>query len=255
MNCTTACLAPTVFIVDSDAAVRESLDQKIRASGWRSSTASSAEEFLSRPRVMAPGCLLMELCLPGLSGLHLQRLVLDRTEMPVIFMSGASDIPTTVTAMRAGAIEFLTKPLRGDVVIRAINEALEQSQAALRDLARTLPLRERYESLSGRERQVMKLVVAGRLNKQVADELGISEVTVKAHRGRVMRKMHANSLAELVGMAASYGASTRAKVVDADDIEVISTLARKIPTQGAGPQREMRARPQIQQRPQHQGAL
>lgn len=166
------------------------------ASGWRTSTASSAEEFLSRPRVMAPGCLLMELRLPGLSGLHLQRVVLDRTEMPVIFMSGAADIPTTVTAMRAGAIEFLTKPLRSDVVMQAIGEALEQSQAALRDMARTLPLRERYESLS-----------------------------------------------------------CRAKVVEVEDIEVIATSARKIPTQCAGPQREMRARPQIQQRPQYQGAL
>jgi FixJ family two-component response regulator len=264
MNYTTHCLSqssypahetPTVFIVDNDVTVRESLDQKIRASGWRTSTASSAEEFLSRPRVMAPGCLLMELRLPGLSGLHLQRLVLDRTEMPVIFMSGAADIPTTVTAMRAGAIEFLTKPLRSDAVMQAISEALEQSQAVLRDMARTMPLRTRYQSLSCRERQVMKLVVAGRLNKQVADELGISEVTVKAHRGRVMRKMHANSFAELVGMSASYHASSRAQGVAADEIEVIPTLARKVPAQCAGPQRAMLARPQIQQRPQQQGTL
>ena len=195
--------APIVFIVDGDASVREALDALVRSAGWQPRTACSAEEFLARPRAMTPSSLLVELNLPGLSGLELQKLVLDRLEMPIIFMSNRTDVQATVQAMKAGAFEFLTKPLAGDVMLYAIRQAIERSQAALRHLAQTRALAERYESLSRREREVMSLVVSGRLNKQVGGELGISEITVKAHRGKMMRKMQASSVAELVNMAAS----------------------------------------------------
>jgi FixJ family two-component response regulator len=194
---------PAVFVVDGDAASRDSLDTWIRAAGWQPRMAGSAEEFLARPHVVAPCCMLVELNLPGLSGLELQKLVLDRTEMPVIFMSSNADIPATVQAMKGGAFEFLTKPCVRNVLLDAIGSAIERSYAALRHLSQTEALQRRYESLSRREREVMSLVVSGRLNKQVGGDLGISEITVKAHRGKMMRKMKASSFAELVTMAAS----------------------------------------------------
>jgi FixJ family two-component response regulator len=193
---------PTVFVVDGDASVRESLDGLIRSAGWQPITAASAEEFLSRPRLMTPSCLVVDLHLPGLSGLDLQRRVFDRTELPLIFISSHTDVPATVQAMKAGAFEFLTKPFADDVLMNAIGDAIERSRAALRREAQRRALEERYESLSRREREVMSLIVSGRLNKQVSGELGISEITVKAHRGKMMRKMQAASFAELVNMAA-----------------------------------------------------
>jgi FixJ family two-component response regulator len=197
----------TVFVVDADAAVRESLEQLISRSGWHPRTFASANEFLAQPRVPAPSCMVLDVALPGLSGLHLQKLVADRTDMPVIFLTGQGDVEMTVQAMKAGALEFLTKPLRPEVLVQAIREALARSQATLAREAAMKSLRESYASLSPREREVMALVVSGLLNKQVGGELGISEITVKAHRGQVMRKMQADSLPALVKMAArlDYG--------------------------------------------------
>jgi FixJ family two-component response regulator len=194
---------PVVFVVDGDAASRDKLDALIRAAGWQPHLVASAEEFLECPHVVAPCCMLVELELPGLSGLELQQRVFDRTEMPIIFMSSTADIPATVRAMKGGAFEFLTKPFVRHVLIDALGGAIERSYAAIRDLSRIQGLQRRYESLSRREREVMSLVVSGRLNKQVGGELGISEITVKAHRGKMMRKMKAGSFAELVTMAAS----------------------------------------------------
>jgi FixJ family two-component response regulator len=195
--------APVVFVVDADEAVRSVLAQTIRAAGWEPRAAGCAEEFLSQERAMTPSCLLVELDLPGASGLDLQKRVADRAEMPIIFMSARADIQATVQAMKAGAFEFLTKPVASEVLLDAIRGALERSETAMRALTRMNALQERYETLSRREREVMGLLVRGRLNKQVGGELGISEITVKAHRGRMMRKMHASSFAELVTMAAS----------------------------------------------------
>jgi FixJ family two-component response regulator len=198
---------PVVFVVDGDRTVHESLDPMIRAAGCEARMVASAEEFLKRNDVGGPGCLLLELDLPGLSGLELQRLVADRGELPIIFMSARADIQATVQAMKGGAFEFLTKPLSQAVLIDAIHGAIERSHAAVRLRARTGALQARYESLSRREREVMGLVVSGRLNKQVGGDLGISEITVKAHRGKMMRKMKAGSFAELVTMAASLRGS------------------------------------------------
>ena len=197
--------SPTVFVVDDDISVRESLELLILSAGWRPETFASAREFLARPRALAPSCLVLDIALPDLNGLDLQKLVADRTDMPIIFITGYGDVPKTVQAMKAGAIEFLTKPFVDEELLSAIRTAIDRSREALSHESALRTLRDRHASLSRRERQVMTLVVSGLLNKQVGDHLGISEITVKAHRGQVMRKMQADSLPELVTMAAKLG--------------------------------------------------
>jgi FixJ family two-component response regulator len=194
-----------VFVVDDDVSVRESLELLVSAAGWRPEIFSSAGEFLSRPRAAVPCCLVLDVTLPGLDGLELQKQLLDRTDLPIIFITGHGDVPTSVRAMKAGAVEFLTKPFQDDVLLEAVRGAIELSRTALRLDAEMRRLRGCYEALTPRERQVMALVVSGLLNKQVGGELGITEITVKAHRGQVMRKMNAHSLPELVTMAARLG--------------------------------------------------
>ena len=199
-------VTPIVFVVNDDISVSESLEFLIRCEGWQAETFASAEEFLERPRTGAPSCLVLDVLLPGLTGLELQKRISDeRTDMPIIFITGYADVPTTVKAMKAGAVEFLIRPFRDDVLLNALRTALERSRIALSREAEMRVLLDRYASLSYRERQVMILVVSGRLNKQVGAELGISEITVKAHRGKVMQKMQADSLADLVRMAARLG--------------------------------------------------
>ncbi len=194
---------PIVFVVDDDVSVRESLELLIGAAGWQPETFASAGEFLARPRAVAPSCLVLDVTLPDLSGLDLQqRVAADRLDMPIIFITGYGDVPITVRAMKAGAAEFLTKPFNDEVLLDAISQAIERSHIALDQQESLRALRDRYESLSRREREVMALVVSGLLNKQVGYELGISEITVKAHRGSVMRKMKAGSFADLVNMQA-----------------------------------------------------
>ncbi len=194
-----------VFVVDDDVSVRESLELLIKSAGWQPETFVSAQEFLSRSHPAVPCCLVLDVTLPGLSGLELQKQLAERTDMPIIFITGHGDVPMTVQAMKAGAVEFLTKPFKDDVLLDAIRGAIDHSRAALRLDSEMRVLKERYESLTPREREVMALVVSGLLNKQVGGELGISEITVKAHRGQVMRKMRADSLPGLVTMAARLG--------------------------------------------------
>ena len=196
---------PIVYVVDDDVSVRESLELLIKHAGWKPESCASAQEFLSRPRVAVPSCLVLDVSLPGLNGLELQQRLADRTDLPIIFITGYGDVPMTVRAMKAGAVEFLTKPFRDDVLLSAIRGAIDRSRAALRRDAERRALRKGYASLTPREREVMALVVSGLLNKQVGGELGISEITVKAHRGQVMRKMGAASLPDLVTMAARLG--------------------------------------------------
>jgi FixJ family two-component response regulator len=194
-----------VFVVDDDVSVRESLEGFISAAGWHPETFASPQEFLSRPRADVPCCLVLDVTLPGLNGLELQALLAERTDMPIVFITGHGTVPMSVQAMKAGAVEFLMKPFKKDVLLAAIRGAIERSRLALRLDSEMRVLRMRYDSLTPRERQVMALVVSGLLNKQVGGELGISEITVKKHRGQVMGKMKADSLPDLVTMAARLG--------------------------------------------------
>ena len=191
-----------VFVVDDDDLVREWLELLIQSAGCLAETFASAEEFLARPRVLTPSCLVLDVALPNLNGLDLQKRIAHRVDMPIIFITGDADVPTTVRAMKAGAAEFLTKPFDADVLLNAIREAVDRSECVLRQEAKMRSLRDRYASLTAREREVLDLVVTGELNKQVGGELGISEITVKTHRGKMMRKMQAGSLVDLVNMAA-----------------------------------------------------
>lgn len=197
---------PVVFVVDDDISVRESLELLIGSAGWQPGIFESATEFLAQPRMAVPNCLILDVNLPELNGLDLQQLIAaERTETPIIFVTGYGDIPTSVKAIKAGAAEFLTKPFREDVMLSAIEHALNRSRAALSSQSDLEVLRQRYASLSRREQQVLSFVVSGLMNKQIAFELGISEITVKAHRGQMTRKMHAKSLPDLVTMAATLG--------------------------------------------------
>jgi FixJ family two-component response regulator len=208
-----AAASPIVFVVDDDVSVRTSLELLIQSAGWRAETFASARAFLARPRALVPSCVVLDLALRDINGLDVQqRVAIERPHAPVIFISGQSDVPTTVRAMKAGALEFLTKPFGEDALLDAIRDALERSRRALERDAKMQALRDSYASLTRREREVMRLVAAGLLNKQVGGELGISEITVKAHRGQVMRKMNAGSLPALVHMVSTLGLATRAMV-------------------------------------------
>jgi FixJ family two-component response regulator len=197
---------PIVFVVDDDVSVRESLELLINFAGWQPETFASAVDFLARPRTTTPSCLVLDVSLPDLDGLELQKLIgSERTDMPIIFITGHGDVPMTVQAMKAGAVEFLTKPFDDEVLLNAIRHAIRRSAAVLDDQAEITALRSNYESLTPRERDVMRCVVAGMLNKQIGMKLGISEITVKAHRGKMMQKMKAESLADLVKTAVRLG--------------------------------------------------
>lgn len=201
-----ACVSPIVFVVDDDVSVRESLELLIRSAGWQPETFETAQEFLSYPRVFAPSCLVIDVTLPDANGLDLQqRVTADRADIPIIFITGHGDVPMAVQAMKAGAMDFLSKPFSDTALLNAIRGAIELSEATMRFEAELWTLQQRYKNLSRREQEVMTLIVRGLLNKQVGFELGISEITVKAHRGQVMRKMGASSFAALVVMAARLG--------------------------------------------------
>jgi FixJ family two-component response regulator len=194
--------APIVFVVDNDVSVRQSLELLIRTAGWQAETFGSAQEFLARPRALVPSCLILDVTLPDLSGLELQeRMASERSYMPIIFLAAHADIRMIVQAMTRGALEFLTKPLDIEALLKAVRYAIKRGEIALGRESELHTLRAGYRSLTPREREVMTLVVSGLLSKQVGGELGISEITVKAHRGNVMRKMKADSFADLVNMA------------------------------------------------------
>ncbi len=197
---------PIVFVVDDDISVRESLELMIKFAGWQPETFASAKDFLQRPPTTTPSCLVLDVSLPDLNGLELQKLIgSERADMPIIFITGHGDVPMTVQAMKNGAVEFLTKPFDDEVLLTAIRLAIKRSAAVLDDQAEIKSLRTSYESLTAREQDVMRLVVAGMLNKQIGLKLGISEITVKAHRGKMMQKMKADSVAELVKIAMRLG--------------------------------------------------
>ena len=197
---------PIVFVVDDDVSVRESLELLITFAGWQPEMFASAAQFLAHPRTATPSCLVLDVSLPDLNGLELQKLIAsDRTDMPIIFITGHGDVPMSVQAMKAGAVEFLTKPFDDEVLLSAIRHAIKRSMAVLNDQVEITALRASYESLTPREQEVLRLVVAGMLNKQIGLKLGISEITVKAHRGKVMQKMKADSLADLVKTAVRLG--------------------------------------------------
>jgi FixJ family two-component response regulator len=197
---------PIVFVVDDDVSVRESLDLMIKFAGWQPETFASAGEFLARPRTSLPSCLVLDISLPDLNGLELQKMIAsERTDMPIIFITGHGDVPMTVKAMKGGAVEFLTKPFDDEVLLSAIRHAIKRSAAVLDEQSEMMTLRSNYESLTPREQDVMRCVVAGMLNKQIGMKLGISEITVKAHRGKMMQKMKAESLADLVKTAVRLG--------------------------------------------------
>jgi len=197
---------PIVFVVDDDISVRESLELLIEFAGWQPETFASAAQFLARPRTATANCLVLDVSLPDLNGLELQKLIAsERTDMPIIFITGHGDVPMTVQAMKAGAAEFLTKPFDDEVLLSAIRHAIRRSAAVLDDQAEVTALRSSYESLTSREQEVLQLVVAGMLNKQIGLKLGISEITVKAHRGKMMQKMKADSVADLVKTAVRLG--------------------------------------------------
>jgi FixJ family two-component response regulator len=203
---------PVVFVVDDDPAVREALESLIVQAGWRAQVSESAQDFLSLPRVPVPSCLVLDVTMPGLNGLELQSLIAgDRIDMPIIFITGHADVPMTVKAMKAGAVEFLTKPIAEDVLLNAIGSAIARSRVTLDQESESQALRGLYAKLTPRERDVMTLVVRGLLNKQVGGELGMAEITVKAHRGQVMRKMKAASFADLVNMGARLGLACASK--------------------------------------------
>ena len=197
---------PIVFVVDDDISVRESLELLIKFAGWQPETFASAADFLARPRITSPNCLVLDVSLPDLNGLELQKLIAsERTDMPIIFITGHGDVPMTVQAMKEGAVEFLTKPFDDEVLLRAIRQAIKRSASMLDDQSELTALRSSYESLTPREQDVMRCVVAGMLNKQIGLKLGISEITVKAHRGKMMQKMKSGSVADLVKTAVRLG--------------------------------------------------